>query len=135
MSSYSNLVEMRSMIPKVIDKITMDNWFRNSESLEALLDQLRQRFPYAGQKVDRENYLEIANFAQDMSVELVMSLSYGDLIQLLCENPWMLTTEAELTLIDIFEEKLGKSTVASLIAVVLCEHFYAELILNVECLL
>lgn len=135
MSSYSNLVEMRSMIPKVIDKITMDNWFRNSESLEALLDQLRQRFPCAGQKVDRENYLEIANFAQDMSVELVMSLSYGDLIQLLCENPWMLTTEAELTLIDIFEEKLGKSTVASLIAVVLCEHFYAELILNVECLL
>lgn len=135
MSSYSNLVEMRSMIPKVIDKITMDNWFRNSESLEALLDQLRQRFPYAGHKVDRESYLEIANFAQEMSVELVMSLSYGDLIQLLCENPWMLTTEAELTLIDIFEEKLGKSTVASLIAVVLCEHFYSELILNVECLL
>jgi hypothetical protein len=47
----------------------------------------------------------------------------------------MLTTEAELTLIEIFEEKLGKSTVASLIAVVLCEHFYSELILNVECLL
>ncbi|MBT9548241.1 MAG: hypothetical protein IV090_22815 [Candidatus Sericytochromatia bacterium] len=135
MSSYSNLVEMRSMIPKVIDKITMDNWFRNSESLEALLDQLRQRFPYAGKKVDRDSYLEIANFAQEMAVELVMSLSYGDLIQLLCENPWMLTTEAELTLIDIFEEKLGKSTVASLIAVVLCEHFYSELILNVECLL
>jgi hypothetical protein len=135
MSSYSNLVEMRSMIPKVIDKITMDNWFRNSESLEALLDQLRQRFPYAGKKVDRDSYLEIANFAQEMAVELVMSLSYGDLIQLLCENPWMLTTEAELTLIEIFEEKLGKSTVASLIAVVLCEHFYSELILNVECLL
>ena len=135
MSSYSNLFEMRSMIPKVIDKITMDNWFRNSESLEALLDQLRQRFPYAGKKVDRDSYLEIANFAQEMAVELVMSLSYGDLIQLLCENPWMLTTEAELTLIEIFEEKLGKSTVASLIAVVLCEHFYSELILNVECLL
>lgn len=135
MSSYSNLVEMRSMIPKVIDKITMDNWFRNSESLEALLDQLRQRFPHAGKKVDRLTYLEIANVAQEMAVELVMSLSYGDLIQLLCENPWMLTTEAELTLIDIFEEKLGKSTVASLIAVVLCEHFYSELIVNVECLL
>jgi hypothetical protein len=135
MSSYSNLVEMRSMIPKVIDKITMDNWFRNSEALEALLDQLRQRFPYAGQKVEQNTYLEIANIAEKMSVELVMSLSYGDLLQLLCENPWMLTTEAELTLIDIFEEKLGKSTVASLIAVVLCEHFYSDLILTVECLL
>lgn len=133
MSTYSNLVEMRSLIPKVIDKITMDNWFRNSESLEALLDQLRQRFPYASCTVDQETYLHIANEAEAMVIELVMSLSYGDLVQLLSENPWMLTTEAEMTLMEIFEEKLGKATVASMIAVVLCEHFFSDLMKTVTC--
>ncbi|PIQ27900.1 hypothetical protein COW36_08795 [bacterium (Candidatus Blackallbacteria) CG17_big_fil_post_rev_8_21_14_2_50_48_46] len=135
MSSYSNLVDMRSLIPKVIDKITMDNWFRNSDSLESLLDLLLQRFNHGGKKVSQIEYLEIANQAEQMSVELVMSLSYGDLVQLLSENPWILTTEAELNLISLFEEKLGKSTVASLIAVVLCEHFYSTLIQTVECLI
>ena len=53
MSQYSALVQMRSIIPKVIDKITMDNWFMDSESLESLMDILRQRFPHHGRKVEQ----------------------------------------------------------------------------------
>ncbi|PKL75030.1 MAG: hypothetical protein CVV27_17475 [Candidatus Melainabacteria bacterium HGW-Melainabacteria-1] len=135
MSQYSALIAMRSVVPKVIDKITMDNWFMDSESIESLMDILRQRFAHHGRKVEQLEYLQIANEAQDMAVELVMSLSYGDLLQLLCENPWMLNTEAELDLLDIFNEKLGKATVAAVIAVVLCEHFYANLMQGVECLI
>lgn len=135
MSQYSTLVQMRSIIPKVIDKITMDNWFMDSESLESLMEILRQRFPHSGRQVDQLEYLRIANEAQAMAVELVMELTYGDLLQLLCENPWMLNTEAELDLLELFHEKLGKATVASVIAVVLCEHFYSNLMQTVECLL
>lgn len=135
MSQYSALVQMRSIIPKVIDKITMDNWFMDSESLESLIDILRQRFPHHGRKVEQLEYLQIANEAQQMSVELVMDLTYGDLLQILCENPWMLNTEAELDLLDLFHEKLGKATVAAVIAVVLCEHFYADLMQGVECMI
>jgi hypothetical protein len=135
MSQYSELVAMKSIIPKVIDKITMDNWFMDSESLEALLDILRHRFSHHGRSVDQLEYLQIANEAQELAVDLVMNLSYGDLLQLLCENPWMLNTEAELDLLELFHEKLGKATVASVVAVVLCEHFYADLMQNVECLI
>lgn len=135
MNSYSELVAMKSLIPKVIDKITMDNWFMDSESLETLMEILRHRFPHQGKQVDQLSYLEIANEAQTMAVELVMSLSYGDLLQLLGENPWMLNTEAELDLLELFHEKLGKATVASVVAVVLCEHFYADLMQHVECLI
>lgn len=135
MNPYSELVAMKSLIPKVIDKITMDNWFMDSESLEALMDILRHRFPHHGKQVDQLSYLQIANEAQEMAVELVMSLSYGDLLQLLGENPWMLNTEAELDLLELFHEKLGKATVASVVAVVLCEHFYADLMQGVECLI
>lgn len=135
MNPYSELVAMKSLIPKVIDKITMDNWFMDSESLESLMDILRHRFPHHGKQVDQLTYLQIANEAQEMAVELVMSLSYGDLLQLLGENPWMLNTEAELDLLELFHEKLGKATVASVVAVVLCEHFYADLMQGVECLI
>ena len=100
------------MIPKVVDKITLDSWFMNSESLGYLLQIMEQRFPYRGKKVEKMDYLHIANVAQQTAVELVMNLSYGDLLQLLCENPWMLNTEAELDLLEIFEEK--KSTKHSL---------------------
>lgn len=135
MSQYSDLIETRSIIPKVIDKITMDNWFTDSESLESLMEILTQRFKHHGREVEQLEYLQIANEAQEMAVELVMSLSYGDLLQLLCENPWMLNTEAELELLELFHEKLGKATVASVVAVVLCEHFYAQLMQNVSCLI
>ncbi len=135
MNQYSDLIPSRSMIPKVVDKITLDSWFMNSESLGYLLQIIEQRFPYRGKKVEKLEYLHIANEAQQTAVELVMNLSYGDLLQLLCENPWMLNTEAELELLEIFEEKLGKATVASLVAVVLCEHFYSHLMKDVECII
>lgn len=135
MSQYSSLIETRSIIPKVIDKITMDNWFTDSESLEALLELLLQRFVHHGKEVEQIEYLHIANEAQNMAVELVMELSYGDLLQLLCENPWMLNTESELELLELFHEKLGKATVASVVAVVLCEHFYAQMMQNVVCII
>jgi len=135
LSYYSDLIESRSIIPKVIDKITMDNWFTDSESMESLLEIVQQRFSHHGKEVDQIEYLQIANEAQKMAVDLVMELSYGDLLQLLCENPWMLNTEAELELLELFHEKLGKATVASVVAVVLCEHFYAQLMQNVSCLI
>lgn len=135
MTNYSILIQMKSIIPKVIDKITMDNWFRDSDSLEAVMDVLRQKFPYHGSRVEQLEYLQIANLAQEMATELVMGLSYGDLVQLLCENPWMLNTEAEQELLEIFDEKLGKGTLGALIAVVLCEHVYSDLMQNVECLI
>lgn len=113
----------------------MDNWFTDSESLEALMEILHQRFGHHGKEVNQLDYLQIANEAQEMAVELVMDLSYGDLLQLLCENPWILNTEAELELLELFHEKLGKATVASVVAVVLCEHFYAQLMQNVECII
>lgn len=131
--SYSQLVEKKSLIPKVIDYVTLDNWYQNSESLEALLIQLRYRFQQGPQQVNQVTYLKLANEAESLAVDLVMNLSYGDLLQLLCENPWLMTTEAELELMDIFQEKLGKVTVASLIAVVACEFFYAELMNPIEC--
>jgi hypothetical protein len=135
MNQYSDLIPSRSMIPKVVDKITLDSWFMNSDSLGYLLQIIEQSFPYRGKKVEKMDYLHIANVAQQTAVELVMNLSYGDLLQLLCENPWMLNTEAELDLLEIFEEKLGKATVASVVAVVLCEHFYSHLMKDVECII
>ena len=135
MNPYSELVAMKSLIPKVIDKITMDNWFMDSESLESLMDILRHRFPHHGKQVDQLTYLQIANEAQEMAGELVMSLNYGDPLQFRGENPWMLNTEAELDLLELFHEKLGKATVASVVAVVLCEHFYADLMQGVACLI
>lgn len=135
MSQYSEIVEMKSVVPKVVDKITMDNWFTDSESITALLDLLHHQFPHHSRSVEQLEYLQIANEAQELAVDLVMSLSYGDLLQLLCENPWMLNTEAELELMELFREKLGKATVASVVAVVLCEHFYADLMQSVECII
>lgn len=132
---FSELIEARSVMPKVVDKITLDAWFVDSESLTYLLGVLEQRFAHQGKRVEQMEYLQIANEAQQIAVELVMELSYGDLLQLLCENPWMLNTEAELELLELFEEKLGKATVASVVAVILCEHFYAELMQSVECVI
>lgn len=132
---FSELIEARSVMPKVVDKITLDAWFVDSESLSHLLNVLEQRFPHQGKRVEQMEYLEIANEAQQIAVELVMELSYGDLLQLLCENPWMLNTEAELELLELFEEKLGKATVACVVAVILCEHFYAELMQMVDCVI
>ena len=135
MSQYSELIPARSVLPKIVDKITLDSWFMDSEALSYLLQLLEQHFPHRGQKVEKLDYLHIANEAQQQAVELVMELTYGDLLQLLCENPWMLNTEAELELLEIFEEKLGKATVASVVAVVLCEHFYSHLMKDVECII
>ena len=135
MSDYGDLIPGRSVIPRVLDKITLDSWFMDSESLSHLLQILTQRFPHQGQKVDKLTYLQIANEAQQTAVEVVMELSYGELLQLLCENPWMINTEAELELLKLFEDKLGKATVASVVAVVLCEHFYSHLMKDVECLI
>lgn len=135
MNPYDELIEPRSTIPKAVDKITLDAWFMDSLSMEFLINILHQRFPYQGQRVEQLEYLQIANEAQQIAVALVMELSYGDLLQLLCENPWMLNTEAELELLELFHEKLGKATVASVVAVILCEHFYAELMQGVECII
>ena len=132
--SYSQLVAKKSLIPKMIDLVTLDNWFQNSDSLEALLQQAKLSFDCFEEQVGQLEYLKIANQAEQLATDLVMDLSYGDLLQLLCENPWLISTEAEIELMHIFQEKLGKVTVASLIAVVICEHIYAELISSIECI-
>lgn len=135
MHPYQDLVPMRSLIPKVIDKITMDNWFRDSESLQTLIQQLRIRFGHQGLQVGQVEYIALADKAEKLAVDLVLRLSYGDLLQLLCENPWMLNTETEPDLGALFSDKFGRATVASMVAVVLCEHLYAELMQSIECLI